>query len=323
MNQNENKICWAVSTGEAGMVSQVMGLAEAVGFTVQQKSIRLRSPWSWLPGHLTPFALMGLSSDADTLPPPWPDLMITCGRRSVAASIAVRRLSAGKTFTVHVQNPLVPNRYFDLVLPPRHDGLTGPNVHPTRASIHRITPEKLSEEAGRMAPLFADLPRPLVCVVIGGNSSAHKLTRRATAELADQLLALSKNMGVGLAVTTSRRTGDENTAILKNKLSGPNCMLWSGEGENPYFAMLGLANYILVTSDSASMVSEACATGKPVHIIDLEGGNDRFAKFHEGLRNEGITRPFTGQLEDWTYQPLTCTQEAARLVLEKIRAREN
>ena len=98
-------------------------------------------------------------------------------------------------------------------------------------------------------------------------------------------------------------------------------MLWSGEGENPYFAMLGLADYILVTSDSASMVSEACATGKPVHIIDLEGGNERFTKFHDGLRNEGITRPFTGALEDWSYSPLTCTQDAARLVLEKMEAR--
>ena len=173
-----------------------------------------------------------------------------------------------------------------------------------------------------MAAQFANLPRPLVCVVIGGNSSAHKLTRRATEELADQLLALSKNKGVGLAVTTSRRTGKENTAILKNKLTGPNCMLWSGEGKNPYFAMLGLADYILVTSDSASMVSEACATGKPVHIIDLEGGNERFAKFHESLRNEGITRPFTGALEDWRYSPLTCTQDAAKLVLEKMKTRE-
>jgi mitochondrial fission protein ELM1 len=323
MNQNKNKICWAVSTGEAGMVSQVMGLAEATGLTVQQKSIRLRAPWSWLPGHLTPLALKGLSADADILIPPWPDLMITCGRRSVAASIAVRRLSAGKTFTVHVQNPLVPNRYLDLVLPPHHDGLTGTNVHPTLASIHRITSEKLSQEADRMASYFADLPRPLVCVVIGGNSGAHKLTRLATEKLADRLLFLSKNKGVGFVVTTSRRTGEENAAILKNKLAGPNCVVWSGEGENPYFAMLGLADYILVTSDSASMVSEACATGKPVHIIDLEGGNQRFTKFHEGLRNKGITRPFTGQLKDWTYPPLTCTQDAAKLVLEKMKARES
>ena len=319
--KEEDRICWAVSTGEAGMASQVMGLAEATGFTVQQKSIRLRAPWSWLPGHLAPFALSGLSPNADVLNPPWPDLMITCGRRSVAASIAVRRLSGGKTFTVHVQNPLVPNWYFDLVLPPRHDDLTGTNVSPTRASIHRVTPEKLAQEADRMAFQFASLPRPLVCVVIGGNSSAHRLTPRATEKLADRLLALSKDKGVGLTITTSRRTGDENTAILKNKLTGPNCVLWSGDGENPYFAMLGLADYILVTSDSASMVSEACATGKPVHIIDLEGGNKRFTRFHEGLRNDKITRPFTGALEDWSYSPLTCTQDAANLVSEKMKER--
>jgi mitochondrial fission protein ELM1 len=321
MTQNTNKICWAVSTGEAGMVSQVMGLAEATGFSVEQKCIQLRAPWTWMPGHFTQFALKGLSPNADVLNPPWPDLMITCGRRSVAPSIAVRKLSGGKTFTAHVQNPLVPNRYFDLILPPQHDALMGDNVFSTRASIHRVTPSKLVQEAERLASLFIGLPRPLVCVIIGGNSGAHRFTSVAARNLADQLLSLSNETHVGLAVTTSRRTGVENTAILKNKLSGPNCMFWDGLGENPYFAMLGSADYFLVTSDSASMVSEACSTGKPVHIIELEGGNDRFTRFHTSLQNDEITRPFKGKLEDWSYSSLTCTEDAARLIIEKMNER--
>jgi uncharacterized protein len=321
MIQSTKKNCWAISTGEAGMVSQVMGLAEATGFSVEQKTIRLRAPWSWLPGHFTPFALKGLSPNSDKLNPPWPDLLITCGRRSVAPSIAVRRLSGGKTFTTHVQNPLVPNRYFDLVLPPQHDALTGKNVFPTRASIHRITPSKLKREAERLASHFIELPRPLVCVIIGGDSGAHRFTPDAARKLAEQLLSLSIENHVGLAVTTSRRTGAENTAILKDKLSSEKCIFWDGQGENPYLAMLGTADYFLVTSDSASMVSEACSTGKPVHIIELEGGNDRFTRFHTSLQNDGITRPFKGKLENWSYSPLTCTQDAARLVIEKMNER--
>jgi mitochondrial fission protein ELM1 len=233
----------------------------------------------------------------------------------------VRKQSKGKTFTAHLQNPLVPNRFFDLVLPPQHDALSGKNIFQTRAAIHRVTSAKLRQEADRLAPLFIGLPRPLVCVIIGGNSNAHHFLPGAARNLAEQLLSLSNKKHVGLAVTTSRRTGEENTAILKNKLSGPNCFFWDGQGENPYFAMLGTADYFLVTSDSASMVSEACSTGKPVYIIELEGGNERFARLHKNLQNDGITRTFKGKLEDWSYSPPTCTQDAACFIIEKMRER--
>ena len=117
-------------------MSQAVGLAEAVGWPIETKTVRLRAPWSLLPGHLCPLALSGLR---EPLAPHWPDLLITCGRRSVAVSIAIRKASRGHTFTVHVQNPRAPARFFDLVAPPRHDGMSGANVLPTRGALHRIT----------------------------------------------------------------------------------------------------------------------------------------------------------------------------------------
>jgi len=79
--------------------------------------------------------------------------------------------------------------------------------------------------------------------------------------------------------------------------------------------MLALADYILVTEDSVSLASEACATGKPVYVIPLSGGSARHRRFHEALRAEGLTRPFAGRLERWSYQPLF---DAAR-VAEEVR----
>jgi mitochondrial fission protein ELM1 len=75
--------------------------------------------------------------------------------------------------------------------------------------------------------------------------------------------------------------------------------------------MLGAADAIIVTADSVSMISEAAATGKPVHIVELDGGSKKFARFHQALRDAGVTRPFAGMLGGWGYAPLDDTARAA------------
>ena len=116
---------------------------------------------------MCPGALLGLGADSDPVVPPWPELLITCGRRSAAISIAVGKASNGRTFRVHVQNPHTPLGCFDLITPPRHDRMQGANVIPTRGALHRATPGRLAEQAAKFAPRFAHLPRPLVAVLVG------------------------------------------------------------------------------------------------------------------------------------------------------------
>lgn len=285
-------------------MSQVVGLAEAVGIPFIQKTVDLRVPWRWLPGHLCPRVFQGLSADSDQLVPPWPEVLIACGRRSVAAALAIRRASKGHTFTIYIQDPRIPLHYFDLVVAPRHDGLQGANVITTHTALHRVTPARLAEHAVRHSARFSHLPRPLVAVLLGGSSHSSKLTPAYSAEIGRQLLDMTMKTGAGLAITPSRRTGRENLAAFINALQDSPYYLWDGSGDNPYFGILGLADYIIITGDSVSMVSEACATGKPVYIVDLPGYSRRLQIFHEELRREGVTRPFTGLLEHWTYEPI-------------------
>jgi mitochondrial fission protein ELM1 len=200
------------------------------------------------------------------------------------------------------------------VVPPRHDGLVGPNVIPTRGALHRVTAAKLSEHAVRHAALLQDLPRPLVAVLVGGSSRHGRFTLEDATRVGGQLAALARDTGAGLAVTPSRRTGEENVAALRATLTGVPHFFWDGSGENPYFGLLGLADHIVVTGDSASMVSEACSTGKPVYVIELQGYGGRLRVFHQELRREGVTRPFDGRLAHWNYEPVNDTPEvAARL----------
>jgi len=315
--------CWVLTEGHIGMVNQAVGLAEAMGLTPVVKRLAIRAPWKYLPPRLWLGALDAPGPGGDRLTPPWPDLVISCGKRAVAPALAVKRASGGRTLAVHIQNPPVDPARFDLVVAPEHDGLSGPNVFVTRAAVHRVTPQKLAEAAQRFAPALAHLPRPLVAVLIGGSNGRHRLTPEVMARVADQLAALARDHGIGLAVTPSRRTGAENEAILRDRLKGLAAVIWDGRGDNPYFGYLGLADAVVVTADSVSMVSEAISTGKPVYVVDLPGASRRIDRFHETLRQAGIARRFEGRIESWSYAPPDDTARAAAEVWRLLRARRH
>ncbi|WP_372398143.1 mitochondrial fission ELM1 family protein [Azospirillum sp. HJ39] len=312
--------CWVVSDGKAGMENQCIGLAEALGLTPVIKRVRLRTPWR----QLTPYLRIGNrfapSPEGDPVAPPWPDILIGTGRQSIPVSLAVRSLSGGRTFTIQTQDPVMNPHRFDLVVVPRHDKLRGDNVLVTRGALHRVTPAVLADAAARFAPRLAHLPHPRIAVLIGGDNGVYRLTPTIMGDVAERLANLTHSHGAGLMVTPSRRTGADNEAILRARLSGLPAEVWDGSGENPYFAYLGLADAVVVTCDSVSMTSEACSTGKPVYVIEMEGGSPKFRAFHDGLYRDGITRRFDGTLDHWDYPPLDDRGTVAAEVMRRLPA---
>ncbi len=325
----QNLTCWALSDGRRGMENQALGLAEAVaadgGIEVLVKTASLMGLPARLPERLlaSGFAnpLAHLTPRSAPLEAPWPDLLIGCGRTSVGLSIAIRRAAHRadkKIVTVQTQDPRVSAKCFDLVIPPFHDELRGPNVLPILGAPHRVSATRLEQEIEPWRASVAHLPKPLAAVLIGGTSRAYQMTAEATHALCDQLLALGKSSGCGFAVTASRRTGAANAAILQSRLRGERIWYWGGAGENPYFGMLALADHILVTSDSTNMVTEAASTGKPVHVIHLPGGNKKFQRFHQAMETRGITRVFKGELDHWSYEPLNEATRIAPLIRGRL-----
>ena len=128
----------------------------------------------------------------------------------------------------------------------------------------------------------------------------------------NQCLGLAEAMGLTPEVKRIR---------LRAALAGLPAEIWDGTGDNPYFGYLGLADAVIVTSDSVNMVTEAAATGKPVHVVDLEGGSAKFAAFHAVMREAGVVRPFAGRIEHWDHPPLLETGRVAAMVWERYRAR--
>jgi mitochondrial fission protein ELM1 len=291
---------WVLHDGKAGMASQALGLAEATGFSFLEKRLDIRFPWAYAPPALWFLPLRAIRRTSARLTPPWPDLVIACGRNAAMPALAIRRANGGRTVAAQIQNPNVGSKEFDLLVVPEHDGLCGPRVIVTRGAVHRVTQARLAAERRRF-PALAAMPRPILSTLIGGTNKAYRLTLRRVSEIADALATILRTEGGSALVTPSRRTGAAGVALLRERLSGLSASIWDGSGENPYFAFLALADAFLVTADSVSMISEAAATGKPVHILGLDGGNAKFRRFHAAMRAAGITRPFVGCVESWSY----------------------
>jgi mitochondrial fission protein ELM1 len=309
--------CWIVTDGTIGLENQALGLAERLPLTSRTFRVSFRQPWHFLAPYSVGGAFAHLADISDHFFPPWPRLLIGCGRHSIPISRAVKRASGGRTLTVHCEHPHAPTRWFDAVIAPMHDRLGGPNVFSILGSPNRITRERLADTRADFAPLFSGLRAPRIAVLIGGDSKTHgKLSALGGDAVVSQLVSLSRDHG--LMVSASRRTPASLKQALMHALAGTDTYIWDGGGPNPYFGMLAWADGFLVTGDSVNMICEAASTGKPVHVLSLPGGRERSRIFHELLRERGITHPFTGRIEEWSYPPLNETARAAAYVKQLL-----
>jgi uncharacterized protein len=309
---------WIITDGSVGMEAQGIAVAEAVGLPFSLRRVRVTGVMRLLPAPLQllvpPARLLDFVAANEPLEAPWPRLIISIGRRSVPIALAVKRLSSSQAFALHIQNPKVPARLFDLIAAPAHDGFEAPNVITTFGAVHSVTGVRLAEAGKRFAPRVASLPHPRVAVLLGGESQAFSFPPQDAATLGAKLAAAAKESGGALLVTPSRRTRADSIAALSQAITDVPHLLWDGTGDNPYFAFLALADAIVVTGDSVNMVTEAAGTGKPVYVQALPGRSTRLACFHRLMQGRGATRPFEGRIESWTYAPINDTEVVASAI---------
>lgn len=317
-------IIWAVSDGRAGIENQVLGLAEAVSRITPAKIIKKRIRYSdlfdRLPSALKLFPDHMLSKSSDALEAPWPDIWIAAGRATIPHSSRMRRRSGGQTLVVQLQDPRHDLKAFDLVIAPEHDHVSGPNTLSIIGSTNRIEATKLVNAHKIWRNKLRHLPKPRVCVLIGGRSKAYDLDAAHAQKLAEEVRTAILQAKGSLLLTVSRRTPPDARLVIEDILKDVPGLIYDGQGDNPYFAFLKAADHFLVTEDSVNMVTEAASTGKPIQILSLErrslGAGEKFDDFHETLRAKDICHPFNGVLTGNSYPPLDETRRAAEYLLE-------
>jgi mitochondrial fission protein ELM1 len=314
-----NTLAWIISSGLIGHEINCRGIALALGLSPHIRRIAPRLLFA----ALAPFGPIDPREAAhrsrSPIAPPYPDILIASGRRAVPYIRYLKRASKGHTFTLFMQNPRTGPRAADAIWVPEHDRLRGDNVIVTLTSPHILRADVLAAARAHIHPRIAELARPRIALVLGGDSVNHTFQPRDAEALAG-IARLVLQQGKGLMITPSRRTPASVIASIRKAIGDANVFFDDGSGANPYVDILANADAIIVTGDSVNMVGEAVATGVPVHVYEPSGGHPKMSGFLDRLWREGAIRHWRGALEQFHYRPIDATPIIAREVVERYFA---
>lgn len=274
---------WALLGRKAGDNNQVLALAEALGWPYATCEIRNR-PWELVTNVLAGSRLWGVDRRRSTpLQPPWPELVISAGRRNEPVARWLRERSGGSARLVHIGRPWAPLAAFDLIVttPQYFLPAAAGNVLHSRLPLHRIDPQAARAAAAGLEPELAALPQPRTLVLLGGDSGPFVFTAEKARNLALLVDKLVAAQGGAVLATDSRRTPAAASAAFRTTLRA-SCRFfaWRDPGPGRYLALLGAADRLVLTAESMSMLAEALAMGKPLHLFSLHDAGPWWCRAH-------------------------------------------
>ena len=262
---------WLILGDKAGDNAQVRIIADALGWPFEVKDLVFRAPYVIGKPHFRTSLYHVDRTRSAPLEPPWPDLILTVGRRPSMAALWVKAQARDRTRLVVVGRPKRWLDRFDLVIaPPQFHLPRRGNVLRLDLPLMRVDEAMVAAAADAWRARLADLPRPLVAVLVGGPTKPYVFDQAVARRLIDQCRHIAGAERGTLYVTTSRRTPAAVVEALAAALpAGANLYRWDTGGDNPYHALLGLADRFVVTGDSISMMVEVVRLGKPLAIFAL------------------------------------------------------
>ncbi len=304
-----------LTQGMHGMISQVEGLAKALDLDFTHHTVELNSFWKVFPPKLTPIS----QNVYKKIFPDEFDVIISCGRKSVIPSIHLKKNSNKKIFNIHIQDPKVNLNYFDFIIAPEHDDLDGQNVITTKGAIHYLTQNEIEESRNYLNSFIKNDRRKIWTLIMGGPTKYYDYSTKNMKHIFTSLYKLIKKHDFQLVVIPSMRT-PINTIHYAKEFFGENHTIFMEVDKKAYLSALGIAENIVVTCDSSSMISEAALTGKPIYVANiLPRKNDiRFQRFRNLFRELKIIRNLGEEVENWNYEKLDETNRVAEIIKNKI-----
>ena len=304
-----------LTQGMHGMISQVEGLAKALGLDYKHQTIELKPFWNLIPPKISPISenLVKNKFVCDC------KVIISCGRKSVIPSIALKKRLGNEIFNIHIQDPKISFKHFDLIVSPKHDNLTGENIINTTGAIHYLTKKEILDNSQYLG-IEKDKRREFVAFIIGGPNKYYKYSEKQIHELFNKVKTLFTPDRFKIIVIPSYRTPENILKIAFNTFNVDHHVVKTID-KKAYLSALAISNYIVVTCDSTSMISEAAVTGKPVYIAMMRSfkPNGRFKKFYSQLRDLGITRELENTVENWSYNKLNEVTRIAPIIKTKMK----
>lgn len=299
------------------MLSQVKGLAQQLSNRIFNIKTELIFPWSMLQPGFLPVYRWIFKNKLDFNDKP--NIVISCGRKSIYFSLYLKKLFMKKIITIHIQNPKIDFSKFDFIISPNHDNIDGPNVIKSVGAIHQFT-KKMIESKKNSYPF---IPKDnLISFIIGGNNNHYEFTKENILDLTNKIKNLKKKYSkYYFLIISSRRTNVDMIKLMKEKLDKI-AYVWDGVDKNPYSFALNNSKFFVVTSDSTSMISECAFTGKPVFVFHLpfKRISKRIESFHHEFENLKITKKFSNDMDlnPWQYESLDEAKRISGIIKERI-----
>ncbi len=303
-----------LTEGMHGMISQVEGLAKALDLDFMHEKIELNNFWKLIPPKITPIQSFVFKNRIDKKF----DIIISCGRKSVIPSLYLKKKLKKKILNIHIQDPKVSLDNFDFVVIPEHDGVNGKNVITTRGAIHYLRGEELD---GNKDYLKSQIKKEnLVTLIVGGPNKYYDYNEQAIKEIFSKIDRNFINKGFQLIIIPSMRTPQKIIDLAKNYFGNDQIIITKVD-KKAYLSSLKISNYIVVTCDSTSMISEAAITGKPIYVAQMPSTkkNERFIKFFELFKSLNIIKDLENTVESWNYEKLNETNRISSYIKEKIK----
>ena len=303
-----------LTEGMHGMISQVEGLAKALDLDFIHEKIELDNLWKFIPPKLTPIQSFVFKNNIEKNF----DVIISCGRKSVIPSIYLKQKFKNKVMNIHIQDPKVSLDNFDYVVAPEHDSLSGKNVLISKGAIHYLRDSELEENKNYLKSQVNK--EKLVTLIFGGPNRYYKYDNKIIDEIFSKIKNNFINKGYQLIFIPSMRT--PKTIIDKAKdYFDESQIVITNVDKKAYLCSLKLADHIVVTCDSTSMISEAAMTGKPIYVAQVPAikKNDRFEKFFKLFKSLNIIKDFENSLKVWNYEKLNETDKISRYIKEQFK----
>jgi mitochondrial fission protein ELM1 len=303
-----------LTEGMHGMLSQVEGLAKALDLDFIHEKIELNNFWKFLPPKITPVQNFVFQNKIEE----YFNIVISCGRKSVIPSIYLKNKYKSKIINIHIQDPKVSLKNFNFVIVPEHDRLTGANVLTTKGSIHYLTKDELTLSQNYLKSKI-NPEKKIVSFIIGGPNKYYSYDNTIIDNIFSRIRKNFIQKNYQAIIVPSIRTPKKiiekaQNFFDKNQIIIPNI------DKKAYISSLQLADHIVVTCDSTSMISEAALTGKPIYVarIPTKKNDRRFKDFFNLFERLNIVKNLDTSVENWNYKKLDETQRVSRYIKDKI-----
>ena len=304
-----------LTEGMHGMISQVEGLAKALDINFTHQKVELKSFWKLIPPNLTPKSNISFKK----FEIPDFDLIISCGRKSVIPSIYLKQKSKNKIYNIHIQDPKINFDFFDFIIAPEHDEISGSNVISTKGAIHYLSNSEIADNSEYLKTLIKKDNRKIFSLILGGPTKYYEYSELNMKNIFDTLLNLNQKEDFQLVVIPSMRT-PKSTIQFAKEYFGENHTVIEQIDKKAYLSALALSDFIIVTCDSSSMISEAALTGKPIYVANIppKRQDKRFQKFRKLFKDLNIIRNLGDTHDKWSYQILDETNRVAKIIKDRI-----